>query len=495
MRSSAGSRPRRADLTLRFRSHLHPRADRALDCIAAFSRRTEQITTTTALEQLESLSTHLRQRREHLLQLWREAVRRDTELATCSGLSRSALDDHLPRIIDDFARHVRSQHTDDASAADRQQRRDAAEHGMHRWQQGYDIREAMREWGHLEAVIMRELDRYAADHPRLDPEVMPAAREALVKLCLEGTCESAGHYVRLQQAEAASRVRDLECSLRALQLLEDERSKLLRETAHDLRGSVGVLASTTALLAKPQVTGAARDHFHNLLQQRIRSMGALLSDLVELARLEAGQSPLKIESFDAAERLREYCEMLRPAAAERNLFLKCKGARSLPVEGDPLKLQRIVQNLLLNSLKATQRGGVVVRWSVAKEKTARQWVLSIGDTGPGFALQSAGPLRHALKRATEAAHSVEAESADQSDEPAARASATAVLTAGSGPGSAMLPSGEGIGLSIVKRLCEVLGATLELDTAPGHGTTIRIAFPLRYSGTEPQPSSDRSDDI
>jgi signal transduction histidine kinase len=65
-----------------------------------------------------------------------------------------------------------------------------------------------------------------------------------------------------------------------------------------------------------------------------------------------------------------------------------------------------------------------------------------------------------------------------------------VLTAGSGPGSATLPSGEGIGLSIVKRLCDVLGATLELETAPGHGTTIRIAFPIRYADTTPDPGSD-----
>lgn len=61
--------------------------------------------------------------------------------------------------------------------------------------------------------------------------------------------------------------------------------------------------------------------------------------------------------------------MLRPAAAQRNLFLKCRGPKSLPVEGDSLKLQRIVQNLLLNALKATQHGGVVVRWSAGTEKT------------------------------------------------------------------------------------------------------------------------------
>lgn len=407
-------------------------------------------------------------------------MRNDTELATCAGLSHGALDDHIPRIIDDFARRLTAEHAQDASAADGQQRQDAAEHGMHRWQQGYDIREAMREWGHLEAVIMGELDRYAASHPRLDPEVMPAARQLLVKLCLEGTCESASRYVRLQQAEAASRVSDLESSLQALQALEDERSKLLRETAHDLRGSVGVLASTTAVLAQPQVAGPTRDRFHNLLQQRISSMSSLLSDLVELARLEAGQSPMKIERFDAGALLHEICEMLRPAAAAQNLFLKCKGTRSLPVEGDPVKLQRIVQNLLLNALKATKRGGVVVRWSATKANDARQWVLSIGDTGPGFALQSAGPLRSALKHATDATHRTDADGADQAEKPM-EPKESDVLAARSGPGSATLPSGEGIGLSIVKRLCELLGATLELETAPGRGTTIRIAFPISYS--------------
>jgi signal transduction histidine kinase len=451
----------------------------------------EQITTPTARKQLEALSAHLGKKRDRLLQQWREAIRRDGELATCAGLSRRALDDHIPRIIDDFARRLRPERAHAPPSADGQQREDAAEHGMHRWQQGYDIREAMREWGHLGAVIMRELNAYAARRPRLHADVMSTARDALVNLCLEGTSESAARYVRLQQAEAASRVRDLESSLRSLQTLEDERSKLLHETAHDLRGSVGVLASTTALLAKPQVTGPAREHFHNMLQQRIRSMGALLTDLVELARLEAGQSPLSIERFDAAERLREYCGLLRPAAAERNLFLKCRGASSLPVEGDQLKLQRIVQNLLLNALKATQQGGVMVRWSVARDKTVRQWVLSIGDTGPGFALQSAGPLRHALKRATDAAHHANAP-VDLSEGPAER-NPNDVLAAGSGPGSATLPSGEGIGLSIVKRLCEVLGATLELETAPGHGTTIRIVFPMHYSDNTSSPMSEPAD--
>jgi signal transduction histidine kinase len=148
----------------------------------------------------------------------------------------------------------------------------------------------------------------------------------------------------------------------------------------------------------------------------------------------------------------------------------------LTVEGDPLKLQRIVQNLLLHSVKATQHGGVSVRWATESD---RQWTLSIADTGPGFALQSLGPLRHALKRATDEAHQVAAAAA--ADRDAAEPQREPPPAAGSGPGSASLPAGEGIGLSIVKRLCEVLGATIELDTAPGRGTTIRISFPRYYT--------------
>jgi signal transduction histidine kinase len=146
---------------------------------------------------------------------------------------------------------------------------------------------------------------------------------------------------------------------------------------------------------------------------------------------------------------------------------------------------------LLNALQATKQGGVVVRWSAGKEKSTRHWLLSIGDTGPGFALQSAGPLRHALKRATDVAREAKTGAEDRSDEPAATQGSD-VLAAGSGSESATLPSGEGIGLSIVKRLCELLGATLELETARGYGTTIRISFPLRYQEPASDPDSPRS---
>jgi len=434
----------------------------------------------TERRQLQALSNHLRGHRGELLELWREAVRSDPELTTNASLSRPALDDHIPKVLQDFEQRLRAEHELEAAHVEIEQRQDAAKHGMHRWQQGYDIRETMREWGHLQTIVLCELDRYASEHPRLEPGVMPLARRSLCTLSMEGICESAARYVRLQQSTAASRVRDLETSLAGLQALENERAALLREAAHDLRGSVGVIANATALLARTEVNTADRNHFHDLLQERIRSMGVLLTDLVELARLEAGQDPPNLEEFDAAAQIRESCDLLRPVAADRGLFLKCEGPTTLQVEGDVVKLQRIAQNLLLNALKATQRGGIVVKWALGSETSRPHWTLCIQDTGPGFALQSASRLRHALKRATEGARDKAADAAAGRPE-TAEPSRAGVLPAASDSSSATLPSGEGIGLSIVKRLCEVLRATIELETAPDEGTTIRIVFPLRYS--------------
>jgi len=67
---------------------------------AHHARCAEHITTPTTRKQLDALSAFIGQRREHLLQLWRDSVRHDAQLATCSGLSRGALNDHIPSIID-----------------------------------------------------------------------------------------------------------------------------------------------------------------------------------------------------------------------------------------------------------------------------------------------------------------------------------------------------------------------------------------------------------
>jgi hypothetical protein len=122
---------------------------------------------------------------------------------------------------------------------------------------------------------------------------------------------------------------------------------------------------------------------------------------------------------------------------------------------------------------------VCVQWEARNDSGAQQWVLCVQDTGPGFQPQSpAAPLESALRHATVESHELDA-SAGSRAEPAA------TLKSQSDPHSLSVPAGEGIGLSIVKRLCELLGASLELETAPGAGTTFRVVLPRAYPEGEP----------
>ena len=420
---------------------------------------------------LQDLAEHLARRREIILREWHAALDADPEFASFSNLSRGQFNDHIPAVLDALEERLRR--GGELDGARQAEQASAAEHGLHRWQQGYDQRQTMREWMHLQVCLLRELERYQASRPGLDAGVMGVAHCALARHCGDGAIESAARYLRLQQADAAARLRDLEQALLQLQQMERERAEGWRQAAHDLRGTVGIISNTSALLNR-NLAEPLRARFAEVLHRGVASLHTLLTDLIDVARLEAGHERRNIAPFDAAQTLRNLCDTMRNAAAEGSLFLLAQGPDTLPVAGDEAKVLRIAQNLLLNAFKATARGGVRVTWDACDE----QWVLSVQDTGPGFTRGPAAPLERALKLATEEAREVESE-AGAAGSPAATPAPT--LPSQSGHRSPQALSGEGIGLSIVKRLCELLDASLELDTAPGAGTTFRVSFPRSYA--------------
>src|SRR6186997_2254909 len=105
--------------------------------------------------------------------------------------------------------------------------------------------------------------------------------------------------------------------------------------------------------------------------------------------------------------------------------------------------------------------------------------MSAGPNGPCACRTRARDSRAVLQRDTDEAHIVEQQNdlASRVD-PQADSAPTLASQTSSSPASA--PAGEGIGLSIVKRLCEILDASLELESSEGEGTTFRVMFPRRY---------------
>lgn len=356
-----------------------------------------------------------------------------------------------------------------------------AGHGMERWQQGYSLSEVLREWGYLQMCVAAELERYAAAETALDRAVMPAARQIWAQLCADGVTGSATQYGRLQQTESAGHVTALEKALSTLRNMEHARAEAWRSAAHDLRGSVTVVKGAANLNASgSSLPEDMRGEVAQMLSKGVSSLHEMLNELLNLARLEAGHEHRAITSFDAAALLRDFCAASQAAATDRGLFLKMDGPSTLPVEGDKPKVLRILQNLLLNAVKYTEKGGVSVSWGLDETRDTGRWTFSVQDTGPGLDESHATSLKQELNDAT-----VVSEQTKDASEDRRRDMGRAETVASESGGAPDERHGEGVGLSIVKRLCELLDASLELATEPGQGSTFRVMLPCKY---EPEPS-------
>jgi signal transduction histidine kinase len=395
-----------------------------------------------------ALAAYLRSRRASVLESWRLAIRRDPALTAGDALPRSQLFDHIPALLLNFERQLDSASGDALDAVNAAAQQSAAAHGLQRWLQGYDLREVTRELGKLNECVVAELDAYAREHPQVAHETMGTAHRLWASLCGTGIEESVSQYFQLQQHEADGQVRELESALANIQELERQRADLWRQAAHDLRGNLGVVANATVGLANGGAPDSKRDDFVRILMRNVTTLHHLLDDVTSLARLQAGREQRQIEPLDVSPIVYQLCEGIRPLAQQRRLFLRCDGPAGFAADGDAVKIRRIAQNLILNAVKFTRDGGITVSWGDSTAEDPARWVLCVTDTGPGF--PDAAPDQRAA-------------------------------AGGVSEGQGSFEAGEGIGLSIVKRLCELLDATIELKSTKGVGTSFRILFPRRYA--------------
>jgi hypothetical protein len=132
---------------------------------------------------------------------------------------------------------------------------------------------------------------------------------------------------------AAGHVNDLESALAELNELDQHRATLWQQLAHDLRGNVGVVAAATRAIALKDAPESSRERFTRMLERNVDSLRHLLDDV-----------------------------------------------------------HRLAQNLILNALKYTERGGVDVRWAPCVTDDSKRWSLTVQDTGPGIHAGPGSPL-------------------------------------------------------------------------------------------------------
>jgi signal transduction histidine kinase len=428
----------------------------------------------TPSEQLVALSDLLAARRDSILAAWRKRDSADPEQKTGRALTLGQFLDHIPAILDTYGHKLRSRRGGAAArAADVEKEEDGVKHGLHRWQQGYRLKELINECGNFQICVFEELGNIFAGHPELEHAALLEAHRQLLHLINDIISGSAAQYERMQQAEAGGRMRDLISALAHVDEIEQRRATLIHQAVHDLNSDVLGVSLAATQISRTGLAETDRLESAAFLQRAVQGLSSMLGELMDLARLEAGQENRAIAGFDAGNLISNLCDINQPFAQARNLFLKAKGPAQLLVEGDAEKVRRVAKNLVVNALKYTESGGVIVTWGEEQEN----WWLMVKDTGPGMLTEAGTSMADGLQEATA--------SAKESDEKSAaiKGEASHVLP----PKDTVTPTrpsqhqpGEGIGLSIVKRLCELLDASLEIASSAEAGTTFRVVFPRRY---------------
>jgi two-component system, NarL family, sensor histidine kinase BarA len=237
------------------------------------------------------------------------------------------------------------------------------------------------------------------------------------------------------------------------------KSDFLATMSHELRTPLNsILGFSEVLLSGNQLSDKQQRWVRNIQSSGDRLL-ALINDILDLAKIEAGKMQVRLEDFSIADVCEGMLNMFRPLAEKKNIDLRGQLATDIPVlRQDAGKLQQILQNLLSNAIKFTPEGGRVV---LKAEVESLHVVLTVTDTGVGIAPEEQERVFEKFR---------------QSGNPLTREHA-----------------GTGLGLSIVRELAKLLGGDLTLQSELGRGSTFTVRLPVHLS-EEPRLEFDLADE-
>ena len=261
---------------------------------------------------------------------------------------------------------------------------------------------------------------------------------------------------------AATVVAFRESLLQRAQLEEDAaaadraKSTFLANVSHEIRTPLnGVIGVSSALAATPLSPEQRR--MVDLIRASGRDVERLMSDILDVASLDAGDLKLELAAFDLVETIEAAIAPQRVRAAEKGLALRLDlNAQTEGLfEGDPARLAQVVANLAANAVKFTETGEVVVSIATlpTEAPSTRRLTVEVRDTGVGF---DEALLPKLLEPFTQADGSL-----------------------------SRRYGGGGLGLPICKAIVELLGGNLEARSTPGAGSCFRFTVPLRMAAGAP----------
>lgn len=393
---------------------------------------------------MEDFSQTLISNKDKIIETWLEKVRQDSQIESTYGLSRPAIIDHLEHVLVALATILSQNRQDNFETIVEA----SLNHGILRAEQGYDASEIAREYHLFRQVIFATLEEFLLKASAV--EVIRAMRS------IDSVVDEA--IARCFNSYTQQRIEELENLQNQLSLHNEELTRFVRTSqenlsylAHELKSPLTSIIGYSDLFLRIQRTNAeVKSSYGNLEHiERVLNSGRkllrLINNALEISRLEAGETKLKLEPINPCELIADVHQMLKPSLGKKNLqiIINCHNSPQTVVT-DALKLQQIITNILSNAIRYTESGTIEINCETIDES---RWKIVISDTGIGISEEDLLNIFNPYYRV-------------------APNSKSCVI------------DGTGLGLAIVSQLIRIIQGEIKVDSQLDCGSTFTVILPL-----------------
>ena len=215
--------------------------------------------------------------------------------------------------------------------------------------------------------------------------------------------------------------------------------------SHELRTPLNAILGYTELISDG-IYGPVPDQIHEVLdrvEHNGRHLLELINAVLDISKIEAGRLILNLDEYSMHDVAREVVAAVQPLAAEKGLALSLEAADDLPSgRADPARLRQVLMNLVGNAIKFTESGSVSVE-AARREDT---FEVSVEDTGPGISIDDQERIFDEFQQVDDS--------------------------------NTREKGGTGLGLAISRKILRLHGGDIEVESAPGRGSTFRFHLPV-----------------
>jgi len=245
--------------------------------------------------------------------------------------------------------------------------------------------------------------------------------------------------------ENARLFQELQVRTRDLEIASKHKSQFLANMSHELRTPLNAILGYTELVLD-EIYGKVPETIRDVLgrvQHGGRHLLSLINDVLDLSKIEAGQFTLSLTDYSLLDIVHTVFAAVEPLAAEKGLALRVAVSPDLPRgRGDERRIAQVLLNLVGNAIKFTETGEV----KVDARLSDGQFVVEVSDTGPGISLADQQMIFEEFQR--------------------------------SDSSSTRHKGGTGLGLSIAKKIIELHGGRMSVESAVGKGSTFSFMLPV-----------------